>query len=290
MATVRINHDWRMNLNASAGTATEAVDVADASYGSLFPTLIAGTWGTAVVDVQGSADGVVWSNIVADVEDGVVERAIDLRGLAQVRLRLSTAEGTHGEAKFAFFADDAVYPEAVGPTGPAGADGADGADGAPAPVAIVLVPLAVEPPASSPASLAFRNSHPILRFDVGDAAVFTAVLPAHYAGNGLEVSLLFAAESATTGNVAWEVSIERLTTAAQDMDSDGFATAVGAGDTAVPGTSGQLAAATVSLDDGAEMDSTAAGDLFRIKVARVAASGSEASAGADLRAVIISEP
>ena len=51
-------------------------------------------------------------------------------------------------------------------------------------VLAVFTPLSNEPPASAYATLDSRNSHPCLDFDgaTDEEAMFSAVLPAHYAG------------------------------------------------------------------------------------------------------------
>ena len=52
-----------------------------------------------------------------------------------------------------------------------------------------------------------------------------------------------------------------------DIDADSFATANSAGGTA-PGTSGQVIKVTTTHTTGAEMDSLAAGEAFRLKIRR----------------------
>ena len=69
--------------------------------------------------------------------------------------------------------------------------------------------------------------------------------------------------TATTGNVGFDVSIEKE----QNVNSDGYATAVQAAATNVPGTSGDQFKVSVNLTQ-AQMDSVVKGDTFRLKVAR----------------------
>lgn len=156
---------------------------------------------------------------------------------------------------------------------------------------LIFVPQANEPPASNYATLDLRNNHPVLDFDAGtdESAVFSAVLPRAYGGSGLTVTLVWAASSATSGNVVWNVAIERVNDESQDMDADSFATAqaVTAG---APGTSGQPQYSDVAFTSGAQMDSAAAGDLIRLKVTRDADNGSDTMTGdAELRAVEVRE-
>ena len=132
----------------------------------------------------------------------------------------------------------------------------------------VFTPYQNEPPSSSYATLDLRNGHPVLDFDAAadESAIFTGVLPRNYAGGGLTITLIWAATSATTGTCRWATAIERIDTG-QDLDSDGFATANTTGATA-PGTSGAPAYTSIAHTSGAQMDSLAAGEAFRLKVTR----------------------
>jgi hypothetical protein len=134
---------------------------------------------------------------------------------------------------------------------------------------VAFTPLANEPPTANYATLDTRNAQPCLDFDAGtdESAVFSGVLPRHYAGGGLTVRLFWAATSATSGTCQWAVAIERAADEGQDLDSDGFAAAQQAGGSA-PATSGMLQYTDIDFDDGSEMDSLAAGERFRLKVTR----------------------
>lgn len=144
------------------------------------------------------------------------------------------------------------------------------------------------PPASAYATLDSRNSILLLDFDdtTDESAVFLGVLPRNYAGGGVTVTLHWAATSATTGNVVWEVAWERMNT---DMDADSFATGNTA-TTACNGTSGILTTSAITFTNGAQIDSVAVGEPFRIKVTRDANNGSDTMTGdAELVAVEIRE-
>jgi hypothetical protein len=156
---------------------------------------------------------------------------------------------------------------------------------------IVFGPYSNEPPATAYATLDTRNQHPTLDFDpaTDESAVFTGVLPRHYAGGGLTVNLHLTDTNDTNAAHAsyWDVAFERLT--AQDTDSDGFA-AVQSTHVHPNGTSGIPVVATITFTDGAQMDSVAAGELFRLKVTRDADHGSDDWANdAELLAVEIKE-
>lgn len=132
-----------------------------------------------------------------------------------------------------------------------------------------FTPLSNEQPTASFATLDTRNNHPVLVFvDASDtSAVFTGRLSSAYAGNGLTCNVKWATASATTGNVIWELSFERLEDEGTDMDADSFAAANFASG-AAPATSGMLQYTAITFTNGADMDSVAAGELFRLKVTR----------------------
>lgn len=140
----------------------------------------------------------------------------------------------------------------------------------------IFGPLDNEPPSASFATLDVRNLHPVLDFDgaADESAVFSGILPRSYAGGGVTVYIHFAATSATSGNVVWISAFERIGDGSQDIDSDSFAT----GNTvthATSGTSGNVEIASIAHTDGSQMDSIAAGELFRIKITRDADNASD---------------
>ena len=159
--------------------------------------------------------------------------------------------------------------------------------------ALVFRPQANEPPASAFATLDTRNAHPVLDFDgaTDEEAVFTAVLPAGYAGGGLTVETWWAFTSATSGSLRVQAAIERIDVSSLDLDADSFAAFQSAGGTA-PGTTGQVIAVTVTFTSGSQMDSLAAGEVFRLKVRRDAdgTSGTDdITTDAELLAVLVKE-
>lgn len=133
----------------------------------------------------------------------------------------------------------------------------------------VFTPACNEPPTSNYATLDLRNVHPVLDFDgaTDEEAVFTGVLPLNYAGGGLTVTSFWAFTSATSGSLRVQTSFERIDASSLDTDADSFAAANSAGGTA-PGTSGQIIAVAIAHGTGAEMDSLAAGEMFRLKIRR----------------------
>lgn len=157
---------------------------------------------------------------------------------------------------------------------------------------IAFLPQSIEPLTSDTARIDYRNFHPVLDFKdaaTNENAVFSGVMPQHYAGTtGVTVYLHYAMSTATTGDVDWDAAFERIGDQQQDIDADGFAAVNSVDNTTVPGTSGLVDIVSIAFTDGADMDSVAAGEGFRIKVTRDGASDT-ATGDAELRFVEIRE-
>ena len=152
-------------------------------------------------------------------------------------------------------------------------------------------PYSNEPPSSNYATLDTRNQHPCLDFDAttNEDAVFSAVMPRHYAGTtGVTVYIHYAMSSAVADTVDWDVSFERIGDQQLDIDADSFAAVNSVDNTTVPGTSGLVDIVSINFTDGADMDSVAVGEKFRLKVTRDAASD-DATGDAELYAVELVE-
>jgi hypothetical protein len=123
-----------------------------------------------------------------------------------------------------------------------------------------------EPPTASYATRDDRNGQPCLDFDAAadESAVFSGVMPRNYAGGGITIALHTRASSATSGAARWLTAIERANT---DNDTDSFATANSGAGTA-NGTSGIVTVVSIAHTNGAQMDSVAVGEEFRLKVTR----------------------
>ena len=154
----------------------------------------------------------------------------------------------------------------------------------------VFTPMENEPPSSNYATIDMRNNHPVLDFDdtTNESAIFTSVLPRVYTSGGLTVYLHYAMTSAITGDIDWQVAFERIGDQQQDIDVDGFAAAQSVINTTVPATSGNVDIVNIAFTDGAQMDSVAVGEAYRIKVTRDGATDT-ASGDAELIAVEIKE-
>lgn len=152
-------------------------------------------------------------------------------------------------------------------------------------------PLHGVPPATNAARLGFRNLHPILKFDptTAQAIVFSDKLPRSYAGGGLIVHVEWAANGVTTGSVKWSAEIERIQVGTTDLDADSFAAAQEATATA-PATDGFTKVTDIPFTHGAQMDSLAAGESYRLRISRVAGDGADdMAADAQLVSVEIEE-
>ncbi len=139
----------------------------------------------------------------------------------------------------------------------------------------VFHPYQNEPTSSNYALADLRNGHPILAFDDTTAwsAVFSDILPRNYAGGGLTV-YVHASAVATSGTMGWTVEIERMDDSSLDIDADSFASAQTITASTVPGTSGQTLVLNVAITSGANMDSLAAGEQFRLRLKRDVANDS----------------
>jgi len=132
-----------------------------------------------------------------------------------------------------------------------------------------------QPPATNFMTLDTRNGIAVLDADdaTDESAVFVSIIPEGASlGSGLKIRLHWMATTATSGNVVWDVSLERMTT---DLDSDSFDT-IASGTAAANGTSGILTVTEITLTT---IDSVTAGDGFRLKVTRDANNASDTMTG-----------
>lgn len=146
------------------------------------------------------------------------------------------------------------------------------------------------PPSSNYATFDTRNNHGVLDFDDSsdEEAVFEAVMPTNYSGQGIDVTIVWMATSATTDSVVWGAQFERHADDAFDLDSDSFDSAQEATGTA-PSASGEVSYDTISFTN-AQIDGVVAGESYRLKVYRDADAGGDTMTGdAELLRVIVDE-
>ena len=156
---------------------------------------------------------------------------------------------------------------------------------------VVFTPLHNQPPSTAAATIDLRNQHPVLDFDAAtdEDAIFGSVLPRNYSGGGLTITLIWMASTAITGAVVWNTAIERHQDDVDDLDADSFA-AASAVTATTASASGESAYDTTTHTSGAQMDSLAAGESFRLKVTRDANNVADDMAGdAELLRVEIRE-
>lgn len=149
-------------------------------------------------------------------------------------------------------------------------------------------------PSTNYARFDTRNSVPVLKFtDITNeqSAYWLDILPANYSGGGLTLTIRGTMLTATTGIVKLGASIERRQSAGADFDADDFATEQLSAEATVAATAGVVFTNTITIANGANMDSLAAGEPFRLKIARKIAGLSGAQAAGDylLEDVLISE-
>jgi hypothetical protein len=139
----------------------------------------------------------------------------------------------------------------------------------------VFTPMTSQPPASNYATLDTRNSIAVLDFDdtTSESAFWVGIMPEGASlGSGLKVRIHWMATSATANGVTWAASFETMTT---DEDSDSFDTATN-GSSTTSGTSGIITVTEITCTS---IDSVAAGNAYRLKIARLPADGSDAMVG-----------
>lgn len=144
-----------------------------------------------------------------------------------------------------------------------------------------FLPQANEPPSANYATCDTRNSIAVLDFDpaTSESMVFRGMLPSNYAGGGLTLNIYWMATTATTGGVVWGGSIERAQEGGTDQDTDSFATEQLSAAVTTNATSGIKSKSTITFTSGANMDSLAAGEPFRLKIARKPADAGDTMTG-----------
>lgn len=142
-----------------------------------------------------------------------------------------------------------------------------------------LSPLMAEFPSTTGAARDVRNSQPVLDFDatLDESAMFSAVMPQHYAGGTLGVYLHTSYSTATADSAVWQGAFERIGDGALDTDTDSFATG-NAITVAVPDLSGKVTVDAITFGP-SEVDGVQAGELFRLKISRLGSTGADDATG-----------
>lgn len=144
---------------------------------------------------------------------------------------------------------------------------------------VPFVPTDNHPPSANAATLDLRNGHPVLDFDqtTVEYANFKSCLPRHYGGGGITATVTWAASTATSGNVKWNVAVERIEDEGTDIDADSFASAQTATG-AAPATSGAAQYTAVALTNG-QIDGLLVGEWFRLQLSRDASHANDTMTG-----------
>lgn len=134
-------------------------------------------------------------------------------------------------------------------------------------------------PATNMGTFDRRNVHLVLDFDdtTVETVYFESFLPRNYAGGGITATICWMATSATSGDVVWSISWERMDTGT-DLDSDSFASEQTATAT-TSATSGKPTYTTIAFTNGAQIDSVSVGEKFRLQFRRNASAGGDTMTG-----------
>lgn len=110
-----------------------------------------------------------------------------------------------------------------------------------------------------------------------------------YDGGGLTVTLAWMAETATSGNVVWELAIRAIPDNTEDIDV-AHTYDYNAVTAAAPTAAGETAYDAITFTNGADMDNWADGQVAVVRIRRNAASGSDTMTGdAQLWGIVIRE-
>lgn len=100
-----------------------------------------------------------------------------------------------------------------------------------------------------------------------------------YAAGNVTVDIFWGSETATSGNVVWEVALAATTPSdSESLEAIAFGTADTATSACLGTTAKRLTSATITLS-GAELDSLADGDIVELRVSRLGSSGSDTMTG-----------
>ena len=126
-----------------------------------------------------------------------------------------------------------------------------------------------EPPSSNAATPDTRNGIMVLDYDdtTDESIEFPGFMPRHYAGGGITITLGWMATTATSNTISLDVAFKSVSDDADDLDTKAFAAANNANPVPASAT-GEVQYTTITFTDGADMDSVAAGEYFRMLVTR----------------------
>ena len=100
-----------------------------------------------------------------------------------------------------------------------------------------------------------------------------------YGGGGLTLTLPWAAEIATSGNVVWQAAMRRIAVGTTDIDSTAHTYSYQAATSPAPGAAGIVRDAAIAFTNGGQIDSLAAGEAFFLRVRRAASDAGDTMTG-----------
>ncbi len=132
---------------------------------------------------------------------------------------------------------------------------------------------------------------PVLDFDPGatqEYAAFSAVMPEHYGGGGVTLTLMWSSD-ATTGNVKWDAAFKSFTVDVDDMDSKAYA-AIQTATEATASAAGEIQYTDIAFTN-AQIDGLLKNEYFRLTITRDSADSGDTmnSNDAELIAVYLTE-
>ena len=134
---------------------------------------------------------------------------------------------------------------------------------------VVFTPQANMPTLGAFATIDTRNSRLVLDFDAStdESAVFRGVMPRNYAGGGITLQFYWSA-AATANTGVLRAAFRRVQDDAEDLDTTAQTYDYNTTEDTAPSVVGEVAYASITFTDGADMDSVTAGDYFILRVSR----------------------
>lgn len=133
---------------------------------------------------------------------------------------------------------------------------------------------------------------PVLDFDDTNIKYmdFYCQMPRNYGAGGLTLKFTWSGAAATNA-VVWSAAIRRVPDDAEDLDTTVFTYDYNNASAATaPSAIGETSEDTVAFTDGADMDSTAAGEYFILRIRRVPTDAGDTMVGdASLHSVEVKE-
>lgn len=132
----------------------------------------------------------------------------------------------------------------------------------------VFSPGEYEAPTGQFATLDKRNARFLLNFDSStqETALWTSIMPGYYSTGAISPYVHWAAASATTGTIGWDVALERVQSGIHNIDTDGFSTAQII--TAIEVPASGLDLITNTSITGGNLDGILPGELYRFRLRR----------------------